>query len=110
MSAVSVRCVRDNGDREGDAIENDRIVTESQAISVGKRFLDDPAQGGYYRIREWSFTVPHKSPLRTPGDFIFLDSGRLGLRSVAKITSIRLLITRTGVWDEITAVSYEVPQ
>jgi hypothetical protein len=108
-AAITVRCKRDAGDIEAPAINDSMITIESIAVARGKRFLDDPSQGGYYQAVRRRFRVPHKGPGIVPGAWVSVSDGRLGMRDTEmKVVSYNLTITPTSVWAEVEADEYVV--
>ncbi len=108
MKAVSVLCHRGNGNVHAPDINDALIVTESMAVIRGKRFLDDPTQGGYYQGVERSIRIPHTSPDVVPGAWVTITDSHLGLLSVdLKVKSVSIVIRKSSVWADIVVESYE---
>ena len=108
-SKITVKCVRGAGDRVAPIISDQLIVTESAAVSRGKRFLDDPEQGGYYVTVKRSVKVPHKSDLVLPTKWIDLTDSHLGLqKSKMKVKEYTISILPDSVFATIQAERYEV--
>ena len=104
---ITVKCIRDAGDKEADPITDALITTEAAAVARGKRFLDDPAQGGYYQTRRYSMTVPHRGPSIIPGSWVAIDAPAAGINNVAmKIIDYTLSITDRSVAAKITVERY----
>jgi len=108
--SLKVTCERDFGDKVADAISEPLITTSTQAVIRGKRFLDDPALGGYYITKTFAIQVPHKVEGLKKGDFIDLTESTLKLSTkVVKVTECELVGTRDTVWANLTVQSYEAP-
>ncbi len=108
MKAVTVKCHRGDGNVTAPDINDALIVTESMAVTRGKRFLDDPNQGGYYSAVKRRLKVPHKSPDVVPGSWITVTDSKLGLLDTAlKVLAVSVTITKSSVWAEVEAESYE---
>ena len=98
--AVLIKCTRGKGDREAPSIQDTLIFTDAMAKARGKRFLDDPDQGGYYLTKNRTIKVPHKvvgegaSELIVPGKWVSVTDGKLGLQSKSlKIKSYRISLS-----------------
>lgn len=106
---ILIKCVRGDADREAPQISDALITNNTMAASRGKRFLDDPDLGGYYRTIEYQFQVPHKTQL-SYGDWITITCAALGLSAAPlKIKSITISGSNGAVWDNITAERYIAP-
>lgn len=109
--AITVKCIRSDGDREASSISDSLIVTENMAKQRGKRFLDDPSQGGYYLVKKRTLKVPHKGAGVVPGTWITVSDSHLGLRNQRlKVKSYTINITRKSVWATIETEQYETFQ
>lgn len=98
MKPVVVKCVRGRGDREADEISNSLIVSDSMAVAVGKRFLDDPDKGGYYQTKSRSFKVPHKSKKVVPGVWVEVSNGDLNLAETpVRVKNYQIDITPNNI-------------
>lgn len=93
------RCYRGPGNREAQPISCDMIHTTAQAAARGKRFLDDPSQGGYHTVQRKTIRVPHKGAGILPGTFVSVTSTHLGWASVlARVSSYKIQVTHKAVW------------
>ena len=112
--SIIVRCRRNSGDKEAPSISDSLIITESMAVSRGKRFLDDPGQGAYYLTKKRSLRVPHNMSGEVainhiePGKWVTVTDGKLGLASQkVKIKAYNVTITPTSVWGSMETETYE---
>lgn len=104
------RTYRAAGDVSADDISDPMIISKVMATARGKRFLDDPDQGGYYLTRVYTQKVPHKSADAIPGRWITETVSKLGLSAVKhKIKSYRIVGSPAGAWAEMEVESYHVP-
>ena len=102
-SKITVKCVRDLGDKEAPPITDTMITTENMAAKRGKRFLDDVDQGGYYMVKRKSLRTVHKSEEVLPGTWIAVTDSHLGLSSSKlKVKEYSIDITPNAVWATIT--------
>lgn len=107
MSSVIVRCIRGLGDKEAQPISDPLITSESCAVRRGKRFLDDPSQGGYYLSRQNSIRVPHRLFTDVVGKWIeFLDMTE-GEMVSSKVLSYEIEITPQSVFASVATERYE---
>jgi len=104
--AIIVRCKRGAGDREAEPISSGLISTETMAAARGKRFLDDPAQGGYYTVLVRGLQVPHKAANVKPGQFVKIKSWRYDIDQTVRVRSARLSGTPDSVWANIETEEY----
>lgn len=104
---ITVKCYRDNGDKEGGSISAPLCTSEKLAKMRGKRYLDDPEQGNYYQTTKRRFSLPHKVMLKTE-DFVTIQSQRLDKNSVMsyKCLSYTLVITKNSVTASGEFISY----
>ena len=108
--AVQVLCQRGSKDREAPSINNSLIATENQAAKRGKRFLDDPDQGSYYKVIRRTFKIPHKDNNIFPGTWITVTSQKLGLANVQlRVKSYNITITPTAVWGTLETEQFVEP-
>jgi hypothetical protein len=77
------------------------------AAKRGKRFLDDPGQGGYYTAKNRSLKVPHKvdgvhlNESIVPGKWVTVTSSHLNLSAQRlRVRSYKLTITLDDIWGE----------
>jgi hypothetical protein len=104
---IVVKCKRGVGDKEADSLNAPLCINETLAMQRGKRFLDDPEQGGYYTTITRNIKTPHKTVIK-PGVFVNIKNFRLGIQSaVAKCISYKIEITPAsvlgaGVYQEFT--------
>lgn len=107
--AIIVKCRRGSATRSGADIRDSLISTRTMASARGKRFLDDPDQGGYYVCRRYTLRVPIKAHL-VPGDWITVTCARLGL-SAAKMRVMGSSISggRNEKWAALEVATFEVP-
>ena len=107
MQPVLVKCVRGYGDKEGEEITNSLIVTESMAVSRGKRYLDDPSQGGYYQVKTRAFKVPHKGSAIVPGAWVTISNGDLNLSETpVRVKQYSLTITPKSIMAMMTTEEF----
>ena len=103
---IIVRCKRDYGNKEADPISEPMCLTQQMAVIRGKRFLDDPTQGGYYDTVTRTLKVPHKADIR-PGHFVKVNSVRLGLTDkILKVTKYDIEITPSEIWGIMETLEY----
>ena len=106
-SKISVECVRGLGDRIAPVITDTMITTENMAVKRGKRYLDDPDQGGYYVVSKRTIKTIHKSSEVLPSSWIAVTSSRLKLNAAKlKVKEYSLEITPSSVWAIITTEQY----
>lgn len=96
-----IRCVRGAKDCEADPIESALLTTRPAVVARGKRFLDDPAQGGYYTTYRRRIQVPHKGPAILPGTIVRVQSARYGIDSVGRVESYSITGTDSDIWAQI---------
>jgi len=109
-ASIAIHCTRAAGDREAPPISDAMLITAPMAIARGKRFLDDPAQGGYYRTRQYQITVPHRGSAIVPGAWVSVSAPAAGIDDVAmRVTRCQLTLTRAAVQAAITLERYEEP-
>ena len=112
--SIIVKCKRASGDVEAPSISDSLIISETMAVSRGKRFLDDPDQGAYYLTKKRNLRVPHNisGEVATdhiePGGWVTVTDGKLGLASQkVKIKAYNVTITPTSVWGSMETETYE---
>jgi len=101
MSLSPIRCVRGAKDREAEPIESALLTTRPAVVARGKRFLDDPAQGGYYTTYRRRLQVPHKGPEILPGTIIRIQSARYGIDALGRVASYSITGTDSEIWAQI---------
>jgi hypothetical protein len=107
-STIIVKCVRGLGDRVAPPISDQMITTQNIAAKRGKRFLDDPSQGGYYVVVKRTLQTVHKSNEVLPTKWISVTDSHLGLRSVKlKVKEYSINITPSSVWAVISTEQYK---
>lgn len=107
-SKISIIAVRGLGDREAPAISDPMLTTENMAVKRGKRFLDDPEQGGYYVTVKRALQLVHKSSEVLPTKWIAITDSHLGLQSeVMKVKEYNIVITPKSVWAAVNTESYK---
>ena len=107
-SKISVQCVRGLGDRIAPVITDSMITTENMAVKRGKRYLDDPNQGGYYVVSKRTLKVTHKSLEVFPSKWISVTSSQLKLNAVKlKVKEYSIEITPSSVWATIVTEQYK---
>jgi len=106
--AIIVKCKRGSGDREASEISDPLIVTNYMAALRGKRFLDDPDLGAYYRTVQRTLSVPHTPAGDVlPGKWVSVTDGHLGLSgSLLKIKNYTINITPTSVFAQVETEEY----
>jgi hypothetical protein len=106
-SQIQIKCVRGLGDREAPPISDTMIVTENMGVKRGKRFLDDPSQGGYYVVTKRTLKTVHKSSAVLPTKWITVSDSHLGLKSEKlKVKDYSIEITQNSVWATIATEQY----
>jgi hypothetical protein len=106
--SIIIRCIRGDGTNEAEPISDSLIITERMAVLRGKRFLDDPDQGGYYEVKKRTLKTIHKGPDIVKGSWISVTDSSLGLSATQlKVTGIAIDISRSdGVWASIETEQY----
>lgn len=105
--AITVKCVRGEGDREAPPISDNLIVTEEMGIARGKRFLDDT----YYTIKRYNMTVPHKGTIIPPESWVTITVPTLGLsQKKVKVKHYSVTITPESVWSRMDIKQYIDPE
>lgn len=108
--AIQVLCQRGRKDKEAPSINNSLISTENQATRRGKKFLDDPEEGAYYKVIRRTFKVPHKNNNIFPGTWVTVTSQKLGLASVQlRVKSYKISITPDAVWGTLETEQFLEP-
>jgi len=106
-SQISVKCVRGLGDRKAPPISDTMLTTENMAVKRGKRYLDDPSQGGYYVVTKRVIKTIHKSNQVLPTTWITVTDSHLGLRATKlKVKDYSIEITPSSVWATISTEQY----
>jgi hypothetical protein len=106
-SKIHIKCVRGLGDRVAPLISDQMLTTENMAVKRGKRFLDDPSQGGYYVVTKRQLKVPHKSTDVLPTKWISITDSHLGLQAAKlKVKDYSIEITPNSVWATISTEQY----
>ena len=106
-SNIKVKCIRGSGDRPAPVITDSMLTTENMAVKRGKRFLDDPNQGGYYVVTRRVLKTVHKSDLIVPTRWIAVSDSHLGLDGVKlKVKEYSIEITPNSVWVTISTEQY----
>lgn len=107
---LSVLCTRGSGTKEADPISDNLITTRYAAAKRGKRFLDDPDQGGYYRTRRLTLRVPYTGLHVQPDTFVSVTDALSGYFDViAKVVSVKITIRPDSVWTDLTAIVFLEP-
>lgn len=97
-----IRCVKYAGaDREAEPIESALLTTRPAVVARGKRFLDDPSQGGYYTTYRRRLQSPHKGPLILPGTILRVQSSRYGLDAVGRVASYTVTGDGESIWATV---------
>lgn len=103
--AITIKCKRGTGDREASSISNSLISSESMAVAVGKRFLDD----NYYVKMVRTMRVPHKNANVVPESWVTVTDGHLGLTNqLLKVIGYTIEITPNFVGAIIETEQYKV--
>ena len=112
--SIIIKCIRDDGTKEGVPINDSLIISESMAVARGKRYLDDPDQGAYYLTKKRSLRVPHKisggeaTDHIEPRTWVTVTDSHLGLNNQKlKVTSYNISITPKAVWATMETEQYE---
>jgi len=115
--SVVVNCIRGNGVKRADAIFEPLLVTENMATTRGKRFLDDPSQGAYYKTTKRTFKVPHRvdgggsTGHIEPGCWVTVTDGKTGLQNKnLKVIEYTINIDQSGVWANMVTEEYNEPE
>ena len=105
---VRVRCYRKTKNREAPPLNNVLIPDMLAAVERGKRFLDDPEEGGYYFCVFRSLKIPHREGV-APGKWITVTDRKLGLKQTPlKILSYKLTIGADGqIWGNAETIEYQ---
>lgn len=97
--SIIVRCTRGAADKEAEPISDALISNRRVAALRGKRFLDDPDQGGYYVTKERRLSVPHRVSGETsdnhvaPGEWVTVTNSHLDLYGASlRVRSYELTI------------------
>jgi hypothetical protein len=107
-SQIIVKCVRGLGDRIAPPITDQMLTTQNMAAKRGKRYLDDPSQGGYYVTIKRSLRTVHKSNEVLPTKWISITDSHLGLQSAKlKVKEYSINITPNSVWANISTEQYK---
>ena len=107
-SKISIRCVRGLGDRISPPISDSMITTENMGVKRGKRYLDDPTQGGYYVVSKRTIKTVHKSNEVLPTKWIVVTDSHLGLSSVKmKVKEYSIEISPNSVWATMALEEYK---
>ena len=106
--AIIVKCRRGSGGREATEISDPLLVTNYMAALRGKRFLDDPGEGAYYKTIQRTLRVPHTPAGDVlPGRWITVTDGHLGLDAEdMKVTGYDINITPTSIFATVRTESY----
>ena len=105
---ITIKCIRDAGDKEAEPITDSMITTEPLAVACGTPFLDDPDQGGYSRGVQHTLRVPHKSNAVVPGTWVTIDCPRLNLyEQIAKVLSYTITFDGSSFYGNMTVERYE---
>ena len=108
---VIVKCKRDAGDIEGEAITDPLIVTDNMAVRRGRRFLDDPSLGGYYSVNNTTIETVHKGNHIVPGVWVGITDSRLRHDGTPmKVTSMNLSIRPNKVSASLGLEEYCPPE
>ena len=106
-SKIHIKCVRGLGDKVSPPVSDQMLTTESMAVKRGKRFLDDPSQGGYYVVTKRILKTVHKSDEVLPTKWIDVTDSRLGLQSSKmKVKEYSIEMTPNSVWATISTEQY----
>jgi len=101
MALSPIRCVRGAKDREAEPIESALLTTRPAVVSRGKRFLDDPSQGGYYTTYRRRLQVQHKGAHILPGEIIRIQSVRYDIDAVGRVASYSVAGDGESIWATI---------
>lgn len=107
--AIIVRCKRGAGDRQAGDIRDSLVSSVSMATARGKRFLDDPDQGGYYQVIRYSLRVPYVDAI-LPGDWITItETDKLGLTDQKlRVRSVSMSGGQFDSWVDLEADLYDI--
>jgi hypothetical protein len=107
-TAVSVKCIKGDGDVEAQPINDSRITEDFVAIKRGKRFLEDPSQGAYYLTKQRDLQVSHKGPTVIPGKWVDITAPQLDLdEQRVKINNYTITITKESVFATMTVQEFK---
>ena len=107
-SKISIQCIRGSGDQVSPPISDSMITTENMAIKRGKRYLDDPSQGGYYVVFKRTIKTVHKSNEVLPTTWVALTDSHLGLSAVRmKVKEYSIEISPNSVWATMSLEEYK---
>jgi hypothetical protein len=107
-SKIQIQCVRGLGDRPSPPISDAMLTTENMAVKRAKRYLDDPAMGGYYLTYKRTLKTVHKSEEVLPTKWIAVSDSHLGLNGdKLKVKEYSIEITPNSVWATIVTEQYK---
>lgn len=87
MNAVIVKVKKvTNPTHEAPMITDEAIIERATAIARGKRYLEDPDMGGYYRALHMTVRAPFNASY-APGVWVRINSSRLNINMLMKIES-----------------------
>jgi hypothetical protein len=108
MSVLIRRCTGPTANKEADQLDEELCTDVGSIKALGKRFLSDPDQGGYYPTKRYDLQVPYKAGI-IPGVIIDITCSKLGLTNQKMIVrSVQLNGTNDQIWANITAEYYDV--
>ncbi len=102
--SIKLRCIRDDGDKDGGSISAPLCTNKTLAKIRGKRYLDDPEQGNYFDTEHKGFNLRFKQMLK-PGDMIYVDSERSG-GGLYKCLSFGVTITPDSITSSGEFIRY----
>lgn len=105
--AIRIRCKRGSGVNQGPDISSPLISTQAMAEARGKRYLDDPALGGYYPTKTYEEKVPHKRFFKK-GDIVTFSASKLDISNKKmRVSSYKLSGNDREMWGTITGTIME---
>lgn len=104
---ITVLCKRGAGIRESEPISDSLISDRYAAAKRGKRFFDDPDQGGFYRVKRVGIRVPFRGFHVSPGKFITITDIEAGYRDVLlKVLSVKTSFSSDNVFSDIEGLVF----
>jgi len=103
---VSVRLIRNPGDKEAPPLQDEMLVTENMAVRRGTIVLN-----GYY-YEPVALNVKTNLSIREhvkDGDKIYVNSEKFNVSSLYFLRNRQIIITRTTMTDQLNLERYEQP-
>jgi hypothetical protein len=104
---IEVFCIRGEGDKEMQEVEDKMLVTPSDAVIRGKYEIDKQ----WYLIHNQSLGVPFKKTTDSTsimdGDLVSVSDGVLGLSGNKKVMSVTISGTAKSLEMSLSTASFE---